>query len=138
MALATSYRTRLPLQRYDDRQWIEIGNTGYPYYEMDGRTMLSGISLMGWFATASSIAMVTPPPGKGSAYIWSYHGSNGEWLDGSRTYREWLLAAYGRTFAETFPMEYGRKYHTAEAGQMTTDWLGPRLCLGMLSPSRNR
>ena len=30
MALATSYRTRLPLQRYDDRQWIEIANTGYP------------------------------------------------------------------------------------------------------------
>jgi len=86
MALATSYRTRLPLQRYDDRQWIEIGNTGYPYYEQDGHTMLSGLSLMGWFATGSSIAMVTPPPGKGSAYIWTYNDGNGEWLDGARTY----------------------------------------------------
>jgi hypothetical protein len=57
MALATSYRTRLGLQRYDDRQWIEIGNTGYPYYEQDGHTMLSGLSLMGWFATGSSAAM---------------------------------------------------------------------------------
>ena len=28
MALATSYRSRLPVERYDDRQWIEIGNTG--------------------------------------------------------------------------------------------------------------
>ena len=46
MALATSYRTRLPLQRYDDRQWIEIGNTGYPYYEQDGHTMLSGLTSM--------------------------------------------------------------------------------------------
>jgi len=86
MALATSYQTRLPLQRYDDRQWIEIGNTGYPYYEQDGHTMLSGLSLMGWFATGSSIAMVTPPPGKGSAYMWTYHDGEGQWLDGARTY----------------------------------------------------
>ncbi len=86
MALATSYRTRLPLQRYDDRQWIEIANTGYPYYEMNGHTMLSGLSLMGWFATGSSIAMVTPPPGKGSAYMWTYHDGDGDWLDGARTY----------------------------------------------------
>jgi len=42
-------------------------------------------------------------------------------------YEEWLVAAYGRTFAETFPMQYGRKYHTAEAALMSTDWLGPRL-----------
>lgn len=92
MALATSYRTRLPLQRYDDRQWIEIGNTGYPYYTQDGHTMLSGLSLMGWFATGSSIAMVTPPPGKGSAYMWTYHDADGLWLDGARTYELHLPA----------------------------------------------
>jgi protoporphyrinogen oxidase len=42
-------------------------------------------------------------------------------------YEDWLLAAFGRTFAETFPMIYTRKYHTTEAANMTTDWLGPRL-----------
>lgn len=42
-------------------------------------------------------------------------------------YEQWLVAAYGKTFAETFPMVYGRKYHTAPAHAMTTDWLGPRL-----------
>ncbi|MEM8964716.1 MAG: FAD-dependent oxidoreductase [Acidobacteriota bacterium] len=42
-------------------------------------------------------------------------------------YQEWLIATYGRTFAETFPMVYGRKYHTCHARDMTTDWLGPRL-----------
>jgi protoporphyrinogen oxidase len=42
-------------------------------------------------------------------------------------YAEWLVAAFGRTFAETFPMQYGRKYHTTEAANMSTDWLGPRL-----------
>lgn len=92
MALATSYRTRLPLQRYEDRQWIEIGNTGYPYYEQSGHTMLDGLSLMGWFATGSSIAMVTPPPGKGSAYMWTYTDADGAWLDGAKTYRLTLPA----------------------------------------------
>ena len=42
-------------------------------------------------------------------------------------YADWLVAKFGRTFAETFPMEYGRKYHTTSAENMTTDWLGPRL-----------
>lgn len=44
-----------------------------------------------------------------------------------RNYAQWLLAAFGRTFAETFPMRYGLKYHTTTADNMTTDWLGPRL-----------
>lgn len=43
------------------------------------------------------------------------------------SYADWLYAAYGKTFAETFPMVYGRKYHTLDADQMTTDWLGPRM-----------
>jgi protoporphyrinogen oxidase len=42
-------------------------------------------------------------------------------------YEQWLVATYGRSFAETFPMQYGEKYHTAPAREMTTDWLGPRL-----------
>ena len=42
-------------------------------------------------------------------------------------YADWLVASFGRTFAETFPMEYGWKYHTTTADNMTTDWLGPRL-----------
>ncbi len=42
-------------------------------------------------------------------------------------YAQWLITAFGRTFAETFPMQYGHKYHTTTAHNMTTDWLGPRL-----------
>jgi len=44
-----------------------------------------------------------------------------------RNYEDWLVASFGRTFAETFPMQYGKKYHTVEARRMSTDWLGPRL-----------
>ena len=42
-------------------------------------------------------------------------------------YADWLVASYGKTFAETFPMEYGLKYHTTTADNMSTAWLGPRL-----------
>jgi hypothetical protein len=42
-------------------------------------------------------------------------------------YADWLNAAFGPTFARTFPMEYTKKYHTTEARNLTTDWLGPRL-----------
>ena len=42
-------------------------------------------------------------------------------------YDDWLVASYGRTYAETFPMAYTRKYHTTSAANMSTDWVGPRL-----------
>ena len=44
-----------------------------------------------------------------------------------RNYKDWLFASFGRTFSETFPMEYGWKFHTTTADNMTTDWVGPRL-----------
>jgi protoporphyrinogen oxidase len=36
-------------------------------------------------------------------------------------YEDWLMAAYGQTFANTFPMVYTRKYHTTDAANMSTD-----------------
>lgn len=42
-------------------------------------------------------------------------------------YEQWLLASYGKTFAETFPMEYTIKYHTTDARNLNTEWIGPRL-----------
>jgi len=44
-----------------------------------------------------------------------------------KNYADWLLASFGRTFAEQFPMRYTRKYHTTPAENMSTDWLGPRI-----------
>lgn len=44
-----------------------------------------------------------------------------------RNYEDWLLSSFGRTFSELFPMQYTRKYHTTTAGNMSTDWLGPRI-----------
>lgn len=42
-------------------------------------------------------------------------------------YEDWLLVAYGKTFAEQFPGQYTFKYHTTEARNLTTDWMGPRM-----------
>jgi protoporphyrinogen oxidase len=44
-----------------------------------------------------------------------------------KNYADWLLASFGRTFAEFFPMQYTRKYHLTTAENMSTDWLGPRI-----------
>lgn len=57
-------------------------------------------------------------------------------------YEQWLVSAYGRTFAETFPMEYAKKVHTTSADRLGIDWLGPRfyrpsideVLFGALSP----
>ena len=58
-------------------------------------------------------------------------------------YEDWLLASFGKSFAESFPMQYTRKYHTTDARNLSTDWLGPRIyrptldevLRGALSPS---
>ncbi len=44
-----------------------------------------------------------------------------------KNYEDWLYASFGKTFAESFPMQYTRKYHTTTADNMSTDWLGPRV-----------
>ncbi|MEL6830723.1 MAG: FAD-dependent oxidoreductase, partial [Pseudomonadota bacterium] len=56
-------------------------------------------------------------------FIEAKHKDHGE----IKNYEDWLHAAFGPTFADTFPAEYTKKYHTTEAKNLTTDWLGPRL-----------
>ena len=56
-------------------------------------------------------------------FVKAKHKSNGNITN----YKEWLYAKFGETFAETFPMVYGKKYHTVDAEKMDIDWLGPRL-----------
>lgn len=43
------------------------------------------------------------------------------------TYADWLIAMYGRTFAENFPFRYTRKYWTVEPSAMGIDWVGKRM-----------
>jgi protoporphyrinogen oxidase len=43
------------------------------------------------------------------------------------TYADWLTAMYGKTFAETFPFAYTRKYWTVEPSDLGIDWVGSRM-----------
>ncbi|MHA7985489.1 protoporphyrinogen/coproporphyrinogen oxidase [Rathayibacter sp. CAU 1779] len=45
----------------------------------------------------------------------------------AQTYEQWLYSTYGKTFAETFPIVYGTKYHTTTMDNLVTDWIGPRM-----------
>jgi protoporphyrinogen oxidase len=45
----------------------------------------------------------------------------------TQTYEQWLYTTYGKTFAETFPIVYGTKYHTTTMDRLVTDWIGPRM-----------
>jgi len=54
------------------------------------------------------------------------HAQNNEYGE-IKNYEDWLITSYGRTFAQTFPMNYGLKFHTTTADNMSTEWVGPRL-----------
>jgi protoporphyrinogen oxidase len=58
-----------------------------------------------------------------SDFVDAQHREPGE----IRNYEDWLRASFGHTFAETFPMQYTIKYHTTDARNLSTDWIGPRL-----------
>jgi protoporphyrinogen oxidase len=45
----------------------------------------------------------------------------------ARTYADWCRAAFGSSFAETFPFAYTRKYWTVAASELGTDWIGKRV-----------
>ncbi len=53
--------------------------------------------------------------------------SEKEMVERPKNYLEWLISAFGETFATHFPAVYGKKYHTCPAEQMSTVWMGPRL-----------
>jgi protoporphyrinogen oxidase len=61
------------------------------------------------------------------AIIRDFVAVHGEGQPAVDDYDAWLRAAYGNTFAENFPLVYGRKYHTTTMDRLTTDWLGPRM-----------
>lgn len=42
-------------------------------------------------------------------------------------YQQWLDAAFGSVFANTFPSVYTKKYWTLPADALTTDWVGERV-----------
>lgn len=48
-------------------------------------------------------------------------------INNCHSYAAWLYAAYGKEFADTFPIPYGEKYHTVSMERLNTEWVGPRM-----------
>lgn len=48
-------------------------------------------------------------------------------VDKPRTYEEWCVAHLGQTFSDEFTFRYTRRYWTAEASELTADWVSNRV-----------
>ncbi|NND03236.1 MAG: NAD(P)-binding protein [Acidimicrobiia bacterium] len=80
-----------------------------------------------WIKHPAQCNLYGLPPDLVSQVLEDFVGVQGHEVGAVANYQEWLIATYGKTFADTFPTEYGIKYHTTGPENMTTDWLGPRL-----------
>jgi hypothetical protein len=77
---------------YPDRQWGTgfVGGS-YAFYD-NGERMLDARTLFHYLATGITPAMAAAKPGSGSAYAFANRDANGEFLDGSKTYKITLPA----------------------------------------------
>jgi hypothetical protein len=77
---------------YPDRQWQNgfIGNS-YAFLN-DGERMLDARTMFHYMATGITPAMADAKPGTGSAYAFAARDSNGDYLDGGKTYKITLPA----------------------------------------------
>jgi hypothetical protein len=86
MAQAVSYAPRRPELMRKGAQWV-AGLEGYPAFNDGHSILLDPLILMSWFATGCAKAMITPAPGTGSQYAWTYYDASGQWLRGEKNYR---------------------------------------------------
>jgi protoporphyrinogen oxidase len=95
-----------------------------------------------WIKHPATVNLHGLPPEFNTRILTEMIELNKDGVSEVNNYEEWLYAAYGKTYSENFPMKYTRKFHTTEARNLCTDWLGPRLyqpeiaevVFGMLSP----
>jgi len=52
-------------------------------------------------------------------------------------FEEWLVMAFGKTFAENFPRAYTKKYWTDDPKNLTTDWVGDRVFYPAIDDVKN-
>jgi hypothetical protein len=86
MAQAISYAPRAPETVRPGATWM-AGITGYPTFSDGRQTLIDELVFMAWFATGTAKGMVTPRPGTGSQYAWTFRDSEGAWLSGGKSYR---------------------------------------------------
>lgn len=96
-----------------------------------------------WIKHPAQVNLHGLPPDLIASVLEDFVAAQNRPLGKIHNYEDWLRASFGDTFAETFPMEYTIKYHTTDAANLNTDWIGPRLyratlkevLLGALQPA---
>jgi hypothetical protein len=87
MAKAMAFSKRDEDIRYrPDARWARVMNW-LPSHETENYHQLDELSTYTYEAVGTLPGMVTQVPGVGQAYLGAYHDAQGEWLDGSNTYR---------------------------------------------------
>ncbi len=76
---------------YPDRQWYTCFTGNYDFMD-NGEMVLDNRIMMHYVATGITPAMVKPKVGTGSAYAFTPHDSEGNYLDGGKTYKVTLPA----------------------------------------------
>ena len=71
---------------YPDRSWVTPFVGGRHDFTRDGEMMLDYRTFLHYMATGITPAMAQTAVGKGSAYGWTPRSSDGEYLDGAKSY----------------------------------------------------
>jgi hypothetical protein len=89
MARTNAFDSRDPdVKVYPDRQWETVFIGGSSEFEKNGYRNLEARSLFHYGAIVITPAMAAPmPEGVGSKYLFGYKDADGNYLDGSKTYR---------------------------------------------------
>jgi hypothetical protein len=76
---------------YPDRQWYTAFSGGHDFMN-NGEMVLDDRIMFHYAATGITPAMATPQVGTGSAYAFTPHDAEGQYLDGGKTYKVTLPA----------------------------------------------
>jgi hypothetical protein len=83
-----AFATRIEGARYyDDRQWKSAFVGGSHEFMKDGYRLHDARSLFHFYATGITPAMVSTARGAGTQYVYTERDSNGDYLDGGKTYK---------------------------------------------------
>jgi hypothetical protein len=91
MARANCFASRDPeTYYYSDRRWQCISTTPYTFMT-DGILAVDRRAFVYYMALGNSPAMMSKNVGAGSQYLWTYKDKDGDFLDGTKTYKLHVL-----------------------------------------------
>ncbi|NOE32248.1 DUF1214 domain-containing protein [Ruegeria sp. HKCCD7318] len=117
-ARAITYASRDPgVYFYEDRQWNSpFQRQSYLFLE-DGARILDDRTYFFYMATGITPAMTAPPVGTGSVYAMTARDKDGEYLDGSKTYKVTLPAPVPAKNFASFMLYSGQTRSILETDQ---------------------